>query len=388
MIQTARRLDTVQEYYFATKLREVRQMVTAGHSIINAGIGSPDLAPPSQVIEALTHALQDENAHGYQSYLGLPQLRQAMAHFYKDHYKVTINADSEVIPLMGSKEGILHISMAFLNPGDSVLIPDPGYPTYASATKLCEARAIPYALTASNNWMPDFDALEQMDLEQVKLMWVNYPNMPTGAAANRPLFEKLVAFAREHKILIINDNPYSCVGYQNKTSIHQVPRSMEVALELNSISKTFNMAGWRVGMMVGPEHILKEVLKVKTNMDSGMFYGIQQGAIAALQTSLEWLEDQDKTYERRRNLMLQVAHALHLKPQEQKGGLFIWCALPNGKTDDKLFVDQLLQEHHIFIAPGSIFGMQGKGYVRFSLCVKEKDIISMLDRVASKNVVA
>jgi len=387
MIATAKRLDSVQEYYFATKLREVRQLINEGKPIINAGIGSPDLLPPDHVIPALTAALQDPKAHGYQSYLGLPELREQMAAFYKSHYDVNLDSESEIIPLMGSKEGILHISLAYLNPGDQVLIPDPGYPTYASATKLCEAQAVTYNLTAESNWMPDFEELEQLNLSKVKLMWINYPNMPTGAAASLDVMEKLVAFARKNNILLVNDNPYSCVGYPEKISIHQVKGSLDCALELNSISKTFNMAGWRVGMLTGNAQVLKEVLKVKTNMDSGMFYGIQKGAIAALKTDTTWLEDQDKTYQKRRDLILQVAKALNLKPQEQSGGLFVWCTLPDGMTGDKAFVDQVLHNQHIFITPGSIFGKNGAGYVRFSLCVKEEEILEMLERFSKKEEV-
>lgn len=385
MIATAARLNSVQEYYFATKLREVAHLLKEGKPVINAGIGSPDLLPPDHVIPALTVALQDQRAHAYQSYLGLPELREQMARFYHSHYSVILDPESEIIPLMGSKEGILHISLAYLNKGDQVLIPDPGYPTYASATQLCEAEAMTYNLTAENNWMPDFEALEQMDLSKVKLMWTNYPNMPTGAAASLEVFEKLVAFARKNNLLLVNDNPYSCVGYRKKVSIHQVEGSLDCALELNSISKTFNMSGWRVGMLTGNSEVLKEVLKVKTNMDSGMFYGIQKGAIAALKTDESWLERQDKIYENRRRLTLQVAEALNLKPQEQAGGLFVWCALPNGLKDDKAFVDELLHHQHIFITPGSIFGKNGEGYVRFSLCVNEEDIARMLDRVLILN---
>ncbi|PRP67345.1 pyridoxal phosphate-dependent aminotransferase [Nonlabens agnitus] len=384
MIATAKRLDSVQEYYFATKLREVRALMNEGKPIINAGIGSPDLLPPDHVIPALIEALQDDKAHGYQSYLGLPELRQSMADFYQSYYHVQLNPETEIIPLMGSKEGILHISLAFLNPGDQVLIPDPGYPTYASATKLCEAQAVTYNLTAANHWMPDFEALEKLDLSRVKLMWTNYPNMPTGAAGNLDVFERLVAFARKHNILLVNDNPYSCVGYEKKISIHQVEGSLDCALELNSISKTFNMAGWRVGMLTGNAEVLKEVLKVKTNMDSGMFYGVQKGAIAALKTDAQWLAHQDEIYTQRRELTLQVAHALKLKPEPQTGGLFVWCKLPDGMHDDKEFVDDVLHNKHIFITPGSIFGKNGAGYVRFSLCVKEEEIATMLERVSKK----
>ena len=383
MIQPAKRLDSVQEYYFATKLREVRGLINNGKPVINAGIGSPDLLPPPNVVPALIEAVQDPKAHGYQSYLGLPELRNAMAGFYKKQYQVMVNPETEVIPLMGSKEGILHISMAFLNPGDEVLIPDPGYPTYASATRLCEATAVTYNLTASQNWMPDFDALEKLDLSRVKIMWTNYPHMPTGAAGSLTVFEKLVAFAKKHNILIVNDNPYSCIGYENKISIHQIDGAMDVALELNSISKTYNMPGWRVGMLTGAAGLLKEVLKVKTNMDSGMFYGVQKGAIAALQTDNSWLNTQNEIYKKRRAATIKLARSLNLQPQEQDGGLFLWCKLPDGQVDDKAFVDHLLYNNDIFIAPGSIFGKNGIGYVRFSLCVEEKQIEEMILRVVN-----
>ncbi|WP_124981802.1 pyridoxal phosphate-dependent aminotransferase [Nonlabens xiamenensis] len=380
MIKTAHRLNSVQEYYFSAKLREVKAMIDQGLPVINAGIGNPDLLPPPQVVPALTKALGDNKAHGYQSYLGLPELREAISTFYKRHYGVKLNPVSDIMPLMGSKEGILHISMAFLNPGDAVLLPNPGYPTYTSATELCEATAIPYALTAENNWLPDLDELEQMDLSNVKIMWVNYPHMPTGAPATNELFSKLIDFGKKHQILIVNDNPYSCVGYPDKHSIHQVKGSMEIALELNSVSKTFNMAGWRVGMLSGNPVFLKEILKVKTNMDSGMFYAIQKGAIAALETDPSWMLRQDEIYASRRRKMIEVAGKLDVKVLEQQGGLFVWCAL-NNDLDDKKFVDRLLHEHHIFIAPGSIFGSNGRGYVRFSLCIDEESIDEINQRL-------
>jgi aspartate/methionine/tyrosine aminotransferase len=377
----ARKLNHVAEYYFATKLREVRELVLAGKPIINAAIGNPDLPPPPQAVAALTAALTDASAHGYQSYLGLPELREAMSQFYKNHYGVTINPANEVIPLMGSKEGILHISMAFLNPGDEVLIPDPGYPTYASATRLCEAIPIPYDLTLQNAWLPDLELLEKQDLSRVKLMWVNYPNMPTGAAATTEIFSALIDFAKKHRILLINDNPYSCVGYKDKHSLLQTTGAKEVALELNSVSKTFNMAGWRVGMLAGNAQLLVQVLKVKTNIDSGMFYGIQKGAIAALQSDESWFATLDAIYSTRRAVILHIARALGLQPQVQNAGLFVWCKLPQGNKDDKAFVESLLQKQHVFIAPGSIFGSNGEGYVRFSLCIPDAQLGTMLERL-------
>lgn len=377
----AHKLNHVTSYYFATKLREVHSLLLAGKPIINAAIGNPDLPPPPQAVEALTASLTAPAAHGYQSYLGLPELREAMAQFYNDHYGVALDPAGEVIPLMGSKEGILHISMTFLNPGDEVLIPDPGYPTYASATRLCEATPVPYALTSQNSWLPDLEQLAQQDLSRVKLMWVNYPNMPTGVAASIPLFKDLLTFARQHNILLVNDNPYSCVGYDTKHSLLQVAGAKEIALELNSISKTFNMAGWRVGMLAGNAQLIAQVLKVKTNMDSGMFYGIQKGAIAALQSDATWFTMLDAVYRERRAAMLAVAHALHLQPQVQNAGLFIWCKLPPGLHDDKAFVESLLHERHIFIAPGSIFGSNGAGYVRLSLCVPDAQLAILQNRL-------
>ena len=275
-MKAAKRLDTVQEYYFSTKLREVARLAAAGKPIINMGIGSPDLQPPVKVLEAIQGSLMDVNAHKYQSYQGLPELRNAISNFYKDKFKVIANPDDEVLPLMGSKEGIMHISMAFLNEGDKVLIPNPGYPTYTSVTKLVGAVPLFYDLNASNNWQPNFEELEQQNLTDVKIMWVNYPHMPTGTKALKETFKKLIAFGNKHQILIINDNPYSFILNDTPMSILEVEGAKEIALELNSLSKTFNMAGWRVGMLLGNATHIKEVLKVKSNMDSRMFYGIQK----------------------------------------------------------------------------------------------------------------
>ncbi|HCQ12842.1 aminotransferase class I/II-fold pyridoxal phosphate-dependent enzyme, partial [Flavobacterium sp.] len=275
MITTAKRLETVQEYYFSRKLKEVRQLMSDGKPIINMGIGSPDLAPHSSVIEAIQNAMFDDKAHEYQSYQGLPELRQGFATFYKNQFDVDLDFNLEMLPLMGSKEGIMHISLAFLNEGDEVLIPNPGYPTYASVTELVQAKAVYYDLKEDNNWQPDFEALEKADLSKVKLMWVCYPHMPTGANGTLELYKKLIDFGKKHHILIVNDNPYSFVLNDNPISILQVEGAKEIALELNSLSKTFNMAGWRVGMVLGNSKFIDAILKVKSNMDSGMFYGIQ-----------------------------------------------------------------------------------------------------------------
>lgn len=380
MMKAAKRLDTVQEYYFSKKLREVRALLVAGKPIINMGIGSPDLQPPPAVIEAIQQAVLQEGAHKYQSYQGLPAFRQAVADFYQKNYQVVVNPENEILPLMGSKEGILHISMAFLNKGDKVLIPNPGYPTYTSVTNLVEAVPVFYDLTSEHNWEPNFKQLEQEDLSNVKLMWVNYPHMPTGAKATENLFKKLIAFGKKHQLLIINDNPYSFVLNNNPLSILSIDGAKETAIELNSLSKSFNMAGWRVGMLLGATPILEEVLKVKTQMDSGMFYGIQQGAIAALKVSSEWFENMNEIYQKRRKLIWQIAEALDCTFDKNTSGMFVWAKIPAGKKAENI-VDDLLYKHHIFIAPGTIFGSKGEGYIRFSLCVPEEKIKEALDRL-------
>ncbi len=379
MIQSAKRLDTVQEYYFSKKLREVRGLAAAGKPIINMGIGSPDLQPPASVIAAISNSLGDANAHKYQSYQGLPELRAAISEFYNNKYSVTLNSENEVLPLMGSKEGIMHISMAFLNEGDKVLIPNPGYPTYTSVTKLVGADPLFYDLVEENNWQPNFEALEQLDLSDVKLMWVNYPHMPTGTNATFATFEKLVAFGKKYNILIINDNPYSFILNDNPLSILQVDGAKEVALELNSLSKTFNMAGWRVGMLLGNSRFINQVLKVKSNMDSGMFYGIQKGAVKALQLSDKWFQDQNKIYEKRRKLVWQLADKLHAKYYKYATGLFVWAKIPQGEKSEEV-TDSVLYDKNIFITPGTVFGSQGEGFIRFSLCVPEETIKEAISR--------
>jgi aspartate/methionine/tyrosine aminotransferase len=379
-MKAAKRLDTVQEYYFSKKLREVRALSAQGKPIINMGIGSPDLQPPPAVIEAIQQAVLQEGAHKYQSYQGLPAFRQAVADFYQKNYQVVVNPENEILPLMGSKEGILHISMAFLNKGDKVLIPNPGYPTYTSVTNLVEAVPVFYDLTSEHNWEPNFKQLEQQDLSNVKLMWVNYPHMPTGAKATEDLFKKLIAFGKKHQLLIINDNPYSFVLNNNPLSILSIDGAKETAIELNSLSKSFNMAGWRVGMLLGATPILEEVLKVKTQMDSGMFYGIQQGAIAALKVSSGWFENMNEIYQKRRKLIWQIAEALDCTFDKNTSGMFVWAKIPAGKKAENI-VDDLLYKHHIFIAPGTIFGSKGEGYIRFSLCVPEEKIKEALDRL-------
>jgi len=379
MITTAKRLETVQEYYFSRKLKEVRQLMSEGKPIINMGIGSPDLAPHSSVIEAIQNAMFDDKAHEYQSYQGLPELRQGFASFYKNQFDVDLDYNLEMLPLMGSKEGIMHISLAFLNEGDEVLIPNPGYPTYASVTELVQAKAVYYDLKEDNNWQPDFEVLEKTDLSKVKLMWVSYPHMPTGANGTSELYKKLVAFGKKHHILIVNDNPYSFVLNNNPISILQVEGAKDIALELNSLSKTFNMAGWRVGMVLGNSKFMDAILKVKSNMDSGMFYGIQKGAIEALKLGKDWFESQNEIYTKRRNLIFQLAEKLECTFDKNSVGLFVWAKLPTGIQSEE-FIDNLLYEKHLFITPGTIFGSNGEGYIRFSLCVKEENISEAINR--------
>ena len=380
MIATAKRLEIVEEYYFSSKLREVRQLAAEGKPIINMGIGSPDLKPSQAVINAVVSAMQEENAHQYQSYQGVPELRQSMADFYQNNFGVAMNPTAEILPLMGSKEGIMHISLAFLNEGDQVLIPNPGYPTYTSVTNLVGAVPVYYDLKESTNWEPDFEALEQLDLSKVKIMWVGYPHMPTGARGSLALFEKLVAFAKKNSILLVNDNPYSFVLNDNPVSLLQVEGAKEVALELNSLSKTFNMAGWRVGMVLGNAACIDAVLKVKSNMDSGMFYGIQKGAIAALKSDASWFESMNVIYRKRRVLTEQLAEKLGCEVYKEGVGLFVWAKLPAGISSSEAFIDQILYEKHIFITPGTIFGSNGEGYIRFALCVKEEKVQEAIDR--------
>ncbi len=384
MIQFANRLQTVEEYYFSKKLKEVRQLASEGKSIINIGIGSPDLLPPQSVINTLKDSLQDNTAHKYQSYQGIPEFREAVSSFYDKHYNVSINANSEVLPLMGSKEGVLHISLAVLNEGDKVLIPNPGYPTYTSVTKLVGAQPLFYNLLEENEYQPNFGELEKIDLTDVKIMWVNYPHMPTGAVATEDTYKKLISFGKKHNILIVNDNPYSFILNEAPKSILQTPGAKEVVLELNSLSKTFNMAGWRVGMLLGNEIFLNKILKVKTQMDSGMFYGVQKGAINALKTSFKWIQEQNETYYKRRKLVWLLAKKLKCTYNKTASGMFVWAKLPKNVSSEEL-IDKLLYEYHLFVAPGTVFGTMGEGYIRFSLCVSEEKIEEAINRLVNYN---
>ena len=380
MIQTAERLKTIEEYYFSKKLREVRSLIAEGRPIINMGIGSPDLAPSEDVVKSIKQAITDPGAHQYQSYQGLPELREAIGNFYEEKFNVVVDPVSEILPLMGSKEGIMHISMAFLNEGDEVLIPNPGYPTYTSVTRLVGGVPKQYDLLAKNGWFPDLDVLQQQNLSKVKLMWVSYPHMPTGATATKGQLEKLVKFAKKNQILLVNDNPYSFVLSNKPLSILSMNGAKEVALELNSLSKTFNMAGWRVGMVLGATEHINAILKVKSNMDSGMFYGIQKGAITALKSGQDWFKGLDKIYSKRRDLMFVLAEKLNCTFDKNAVGMFVWAKLPEEAPNAEEFIDKVLYNKNIFITPGTIFGSNGKGYIRFSLCVKEEKIKEALDR--------
>ena len=381
MIKQSDRLNSVEEYYFSKKLREVSNMIQSGESVINMAIGSPDLFPSIRVIDEIKNSLSDSFAHKYQSYQGLPELRDAIAKFYNKFFGVELNPLNEVLPLMGSKEGIMHISLAFLNPGDEVLIPNPGYPTYLSVTKLVEANPIFYNLSEENSWFPNLSELENKDLSKVKLMWINYPHMPTGASANLDQFQKLLEFAKTNNILLINDNPYSFILNDDYLSLLKVKGYKDFVLELNSLSKSFNMSGWRVGMLVGSSDNITKVLKVKSNMDSGMFYGIQKGAIAALNLDKSWFEDLNKVYLKRRKLIWNIADKLNCSYDKNSKGLFVWAKLPNHIKSSEQYIDTLLKEKKIFIAPGTIFGSNGEGYIRFSLCIDEVKINEALKRI-------
>ncbi|MBU78764.1 MAG: aminotransferase [Flavobacteriales bacterium] len=378
---TAKRLNTVKEYYFSSKLREVSLLKKSGKPIINLGIGSPDLQPSGSVVKSLLESLGDSTAHQYQSYQGIPELRKAISSFYNTHYNVKLNSDEQILPLIGSKEGIMHISMAFLNPGDKVLIPNPGYPTYSSVTKLLDAEPIPYELNESKGWLPDLEKLEKSDMSKVKLMWLNYPHMPTGSEANDKFYKKIILFAKKNNILLINDNPYSFILTKKPKSFLSHEGAMDVGMELNSLSKSFNMAGWRVGMLLGNSSNIKSVLKVKSNIDSGMFYGIQKGAITALNQSTEWFTNLNKVYNDRRKIAWKIADKLNATYNKNSVGLFVWARIQENIDNVDLLVDELLYKKNIFITPGKVFGSKGNRYIRISLCTKQIFLNEALNRL-------
>lgn len=367
-VNVASRLGDVKEYYFSTKLREIREMRNRGLDILSLGIGSPDMPPHENVINELYHTAKEESNHGYQSYKGLPELRQAMARWYKHFYTVELDFEREVLPLMGSKEGIMHISQTYLEEGDIALVPNPGYPTYATAANLAGAKVEHYDLTGDGNWEPDLDLIKKIDLKRVKIMWVNYPHMPTGKPATKKLFQRLIDFGNQYDILIINDNPYSFILNSNPLSIMECDGAMECAMELNSLSKSHNMAGWRVGMLIGAGHRLDDVLRFKSNMDSGMFMGVQKAAIAALSLGEDWFSELNSIYTQRKIMAMQLLDKLDCQYDASHQGLFVWGRIPNDYSDGYALSDKCLYEANVFITPGGIFGSNGNQYVRISLC--------------------
>ncbi|MBT1687674.1 pyridoxal phosphate-dependent aminotransferase [Dawidia soli] len=380
MIQTAKRIANVEEYYFSRKLAEVRGLDTPELRVINLGIGSPDQAPSSATIDALIASAKNPAHHGYQNYKGIPAFRQAIADFYRTVYNTTLNPETEILPLMGSKEGIMHIAMAFVNEGEEVLIPNPGYPTYSSVANLVGARLRPYALKESLNWGIDIAELEKSDLSKVKIMWVNFPHMPTGRVASREELKALVDLARKHQFLIVNDNPYSLILNDNPMSILSIEGADEVALELNSLSKSHNMAGWRLGWVAGKKEFIDAVLKVKSNMDSGMFLGLQHAATEALKNGDVWFKELNQVYRQRKQVALQLLDALGCTYADQSG-LFVWAKAPDRIADVEKWIDEILYGTKVFITPGFIFGEAGRRYIRVSLCCTETMLKEALERV-------
>ena len=380
-VKPAKRTNSVKEYYFSQKLRQIDQMRKMGADIINLGIGSPDQPPSNNTIRRLAEEASKADAHGYQSYIGIPDLRKAFAAWYKKYFRVELDPDSEILPLMGSKEGIMHISMAFVNQCDDVLVPDPGYPTYSSVTNLIGGNIKYYDLDEKQGWMPDLDKLEATDLSRTKLMWINYPHMPTGALGSLKLFEKLVGFALRHNILLCNDNPYSFILNNDYISILSVDGARETALELNSLSKSHNMAGWRIGMLAGHKDYISSILKVKSNMDSGIFRAMQLAAVEALDNPDSWYDSVNSYYRRRRTIVESIMDLLNCKYDKNQAGLFVWGRIPEEIKSCEQYVEDILDKAHVFITPGFIFGKNGNRYIRISLCANEKTLTESLKRI-------
>ena len=383
MIEPARRINEIQEYYFSRKLKEVARLNAEGQDIVSLAIGSPDMPPSQQTIDKLCEVAQRPDAHGYQPSVGIPEIRQAMAGFYKKWYDVDLDWQSEILPLMGSKEGILHTTLAFCNPGDEVLIPDPGYPTYTALNKILGTRIVNYTLREDNGWQPDFDALEQMDLMRVKVMWTNYPNMPTGGVARRETFERLVRFAQEHSIVVINDNPYSLILNDHPLSLMQVDGAKDCCVELNSMSKSFNMPGWRMAMVVINPTYISWILKIKSNVDNGCFRGIQLAAAEAFNTNTpEWHHEFNvEVYRRRRVIAEEIMKSLNCTFDPNQTGMFLWGRIPDRYIDVEELTERLLHEARVFITPGFIFGRNGRRYIRISLCAKDEKMKEALRRI-------
>ena len=381
-IQPADRLGTVQEYYFSRKLKEVARLNSQGLDIVSLAIGSPDRPPSDDTIETLCQVARRPDTHGYQPTMGTPELRQAMARFYKRWYGVELDPATEILPLIGSKEGILHVTLAFVNPGDGVLVPDPGYPTYTSLSRILGARIVNYNLRSDNAWQPDFDELERMDLKGVKLMWTNYPNMPTGGDASMETYRRLVDFARRHHIVVVNDNPYSFILNRQPKSLLQVEGAKDCCIEFNSMSKSHNMPGWRVGLCATNATFISWILKVKSNIDSGTFRGLQLAAAEAYENSEEWHQEANiATYGRRRAIAEKIMDTLGCRYDPNQVGMFLWGKIPDSCNDVEQLTERVLHEARVFITPGFIFGSNGSRYIRISLCAKEEKILEALKRI-------
>ncbi|WP_290792240.1 pyridoxal phosphate-dependent aminotransferase [Flavihumibacter sp. UBA7668] len=380
-ISTASRLNGIGEYYFSQKLREIDTLNKEGKAIINLGIGSPDLPPHPEVIKTLQEEAAKPNVHAYQNYKGSPVLRKAMADWYGTWYGVTLNSDTNILPLIGSKEGIMHICMTYLDAGDQALIPNPGYPTYSSAVKLAGGEAVSYELAEALNWEPDLDALEKTDLSKVKLMWVNYPHMPTGQLPSAKFYTRLIAFAKKHSILICHDNPYSFILNKTPSSLLAIPGAMDVVVELNSLSKSQNMAGWRVGMLAGAKERIDEVIRFKSNMDSGMFLPVQLAAAKALQLGADWYASVNEVYSRRRLLVFELLDLLKATYNKGQAGMFVWAKIPAEYKDGFAMSDAILYGANVFITPGGIFGSAGNGFIRVSLCSPEEKLREAKQRI-------
>ncbi len=380
-IDVAKRLQHTEEYYFSKKLREIDELNKQGARVINLGIGSPDLPPHPEVIETLNTNAQLPNVHGYQNYKGAPALRQAVADWYQRYYNATFNPNTEILPLIGSKEGIVHICMTYLQEGDQALIPNPGYPAYAAAVRLSGAEAITYNLTQEQNWLIDLNELKKQDLSKVKLMWINYPHMPTGASAPDAFYQELIQFAKEHNILICHDNPYSFILTDTPKSIMSIPGAKDVAIELNSLSKSSNMAGWRIGVLVGAEERINQVLRFKSNMDSGMFLPVQLAAAKALQLDASWYADLNKIYAERSQQVYEIMDLLDWAYQKDQVGLFVWARIPEKYEDGYALSDAVLERSRVFITPGGIFGDKGDQYIRISLCATVEVLKESIQRI-------
>ena len=381
MIKTADRLNNISEYYFSLKLKEIDDLNKKGKQIINLGIGSPDQPPHPDVIKTLNEESLKPNQHAYQSYRGSVVLRKSMSDWYKHWYNVDLNPESEVLPLIGSKEGIVHICMTFLNPGDKVLVPNPGYPAYRSAVSLTGADCIDYELKEENDWMPDFNLLESLDLSKVKMMWMNYPHMPTGQLPTKELFERIISFGIKHNILICHDNPYSFILNDKPLSLLSIKNAKDTAIELNSLSKSHNMAGWRIGLLAGNEQIINEVLRFKSNMDSGMFLPLQLAAAKALSLPPEWYNNVNNVYRSRRNRVFVLLKKLNTSFSESQAGMFIWAKIDDSEKDCYTFIDKILDKAGVFITPGAIFGSAGNRYIRVSLCAPVEKFDEAIKRV-------